>query len=138
MRLSLPWNPGHDGALKANEVLHQTHHLCENPSMGRRADLCKDTDDEARFPCAGGTGILREEVWVDGEGKVVQYNLAFLMPHLSAVDNGRILGFDNAHGIHERHFMGEVSPVEFKSYSAAARSFYREVVALRKSYQEKP
>jgi len=100
--------------------------------VGRRSRLRKDTDDEARFWCAGGTGILREEVWVNEEEEVVLYNLAFLLPHLSSVDNGRILGFDNAHGIHERHFMGEVNPVDFKSYSATANRFYREVEALRK------
>jgi hypothetical protein len=105
--------------------------------MGRRSRLRKDTDDEARFWCAGGTGILREEVRVDEEDEIVLYNLAFLMPHLSAVDNGRILGFDNAHGIHERHFMGNANPVEFKSYSATADRFYREVGDLRKGYEEK-
>jgi hypothetical protein len=106
--------------------------------MGRRTRLRKDTDDEARFRCAGGIGILREEVWVNEKSEVVRYNLAFLMPHLFMADNGRILGFDNAHGIHERHFMGEVQRVDFKSYSATANRFYREVVALRKSYEEKP
>jgi hypothetical protein len=30
---------------------------------------------------------------------------------VSAVDKGRILGFDNAHGVHERHHMGQSSPV---------------------------
>jgi len=80
---------------------------------------------------------LREEVWVDSKGEVIQYNLAFLMPHLTRIDHGRILGYDNAHGVHERHFMGEVSPAEFKIYSATAKKFYREVEALRKGYQEK-
>ena len=105
--------------------------------MGRKTRLRKDTDYEARFRCAGGIGILREEVWVDEGGDVVQYNLAFLIPHLSGVDNGRILGFDNAHGIHERHFMGQVSPREFVGYSATAKSFYREVRLLRDGYEEK-
>ena len=80
---------------------------------------------------------MREEVWVDATGEVAKYNLAFLLPHLFGADNGRILGFDNAHGTHERHFMGQVSAVEFTSYSALAECFYREVDALRKSYEEK-
>ncbi|MGD0520449.1 MAG: hypothetical protein ABSA48_04260 [Terracidiphilus sp.] len=105
--------------------------------MGRKSRLLKDTDDKARFHCAGGVGILREEVWVDAKGEVVQYNLAFLMPHLTSIDHGRVLRYDNAHGIHERHFMGASNRVEFKDYSTTAKSFYREVLALRKSYQEK-
>ena len=105
--------------------------------MARRGGLLKDTDDEARFWCAGGVGILREEVWVDATGEVIQYNLAFLMPHLAGIDNGRVLGYDNAHGVHERHFMGHVSLIEFDGYTALAKGFYRETEALRRSYEEK-
>jgi len=105
--------------------------------MGRNIRLRKDTDDEAVFWCAGGAGILREEVWVNAQEEVVRYNLAFLLPHLTRIDNGRILGYDNAHGIHERHFMGQVKPAEFIGYQATARRFYREVEALRSSYKEK-
>lgn len=105
--------------------------------MGRKSRLRKDTDDEAGFWCAGGMGILREEVWVNAREQVVRYYLAFLLPHLSGVDNGRILGYDKAHGMHERHFMGQVQTVEHNEYSATAERFYREVAALRKSYKEK-
>ena len=31
-----------------------------------------------------------------------------------AKDNGRILGYDNAHGVHERHYQGSVEVVPFK------------------------
>jgi hypothetical protein len=104
--------------------------------VGRRVHLRKDTDDESEFRCAGGIGIVREEVWVNGKGEVVRYNLAFLLPHLYRIDNGRVLGFDNAHGPHERHYMGEVKPVLFTGYGATARRFYREVEALRRSYED--
>jgi hypothetical protein len=59
------------------------------------------------------------------------------MPHLTGIDNGRVLGYDNAHGVHERHFMGCVSLVEFESYPALAKGFYQETEALRRSYEEK-
>ena len=80
--------------------------------------------------------IVREEVWVDENDLVVRYNLAFLIPHLVGGDNGRVLGFDNAHGVHERHEMGDVKPVLFTDYAATARRFYREVRALRRSYED--
>jgi hypothetical protein len=105
--------------------------------MGRKIRLRKDTDDETVFWCAGGVGILREEVWVNEKEEVVRYNLAFLLPHLFAADNGRVLGYDNAHGVHECHFMGQVKPVEFHEYSATAMHFYREAEAIRRSYKEK-
>jgi hypothetical protein len=103
--------------------------------MGRHVRLRKLTDYETAFRCAGGVGILREEVWVDQDGMAVRYNLAFLLPHLSRVDKGRVLGFDNVHGVHERHFMGRAEPFEFKSYASTARRFYREVEAIRRSYE---
>ena len=46
--------------------------------MGRHVRLRKLTDYETAFRCAGGVGILREEVWVDQDGMAVRYNLAFL------------------------------------------------------------
>ncbi len=104
--------------------------------MGRSTELRKDTDYETRFRCAGGIGILREEVWVNRQGDAVRYNLALLLPHISRADNGRVLGFDNAHGIHERHSNGDVREVQYRGYSATAKRFYREVQALRRSYED--
>jgi len=104
--------------------------------MSRRGRLRKDTDYETRFRCAGGIGILREEVWVNEKGDIVRYNLAFLLPHRFSADKGRVLGFDNAHGAHERHYMGEVKPVKFRGYLATAKRFYREAEVLRRSYED--
>ena len=106
--------------------------------MGRQTDLRKVTDYETRFQCAGGFGILREEVWVNEREEVVRYNLAFLLPHRFRRDHGRVLGFDNAHGVHERHWMGEVETVEtahFKGYAAIARRFFRDAEEIRRSYE---
>jgi hypothetical protein len=103
--------------------------------VGKSSRRSKEADYETEFWCACGVGLLREEVWVDDKGVVVRYNLAFLLPHCMGSDNGRILGFDNAHGVHERHFMGEVTLVEFEDYPAMARSFYREAESLRRSYE---
>jgi len=79
---------------------------------------------------------LREEVWVDDLDVVVRYNLAFLLPHCYGTDNGRVLGFDNAHGVHERHFMGKVEPFRFEGYSVTAERFYREAELIRRSYED--
>jgi len=103
--------------------------------MGRKPRPRKVTDYETAFACAGGIGILREEVWMDGDGRVVRYNLAFVVPHLTGVDHGRILGYDNAHGRHERHFLGKVEMVEYKSFPATARRFYQEVRAIGRDYE---
>lgn len=104
--------------------------------MGRRVRLRKEIDYETRFWCAGGIGIFRQEVWFNAKGEVARYNLAFLLPHVFSVDNGRVLGFDNAHGNHEPHYMGEVTLVPFTGYLETMSLFYREAEALRRSYEE--
>jgi hypothetical protein len=101
-----------------------------------RQGLRKETDYETRFRCGGGIGILREEVWVDFEGEVDRYNLALMLPHLFRADHGRVLGYDNAHGVHERHFMGTVTPVRYSNYLATAQRFYREAASIRRKYED--
>jgi hypothetical protein len=100
--------------------------------VARRPQLTKVTDYTTRFRCGNGIATLREEVWVDSSGTVAQYNLALIASHLSGVDNGRILGYDNAHGTHERHFMGRVQSVDFAGYATTAKRFFREAEAWRK------
>ena len=53
--------------------------------------------------------MLRREIWIDGEGRVARYNLAYINHLIYSGDNGRVLGYDSAHGIHHRHFMGKTS-----------------------------
>lgn len=72
---------------------------------------------------------------MNADDKVVRYNFAFIVPHLAFAYNGRVLGFDNAHGVHERHFMGNAQVVELESYPDTANRFYREVEAIRRSYE---
>ena len=59
----------------------------------------KVTDEIAAIGCAAGDGLIREEVWKDSSGRIVRYNLAFINFHLFAEDNGRVLGYDTAHGL---------------------------------------
>jgi hypothetical protein len=72
---------------------------------------------------------LREQIWFK-DGQVTGYSLAYINLKLSSVDNGRVLGYDNSHGYHHRHFMGTVEPVEFTSYTELARRFIDEVHEL--------
>ncbi len=70
--------------------------------------------------------VLKEQIWLE-DGKVVAYSLAYINLKRCHVDNGRVLGFDNSHDYHHRHFMGQVEAVEFISYQALAERFIAEV-----------
>ncbi len=89
-------------------------------------------------PKSGG-GLLSYEVWgmvVEGMTTVTRYNLAYINRSICANDNGRVLGFDNAHGYHHRHFMGQVEAVDFVSYEATAERFQQEWQELMKLLKE--
>lgn len=87
--------------------------------------------EQERFeikPKSGG-GILSYEVWGyinKGKAVVTRYNLAYINHAIYRGDNGRVLGFDNAHDYHHRHYMGEVEEVEFDCYEATLERFQRE------------
>ena len=80
---------------------------------------------------------LREEVWQTRDGNVTKYNLAYINPLVCPVDNGRVLGYDNSHGHHHRHSMGEVEPVEFDDYQSLTARFQEEVRELWRKEDEK-
>lgn len=73
--------------------------------------------------------LLKEEVWFEGD-QLVRYSLAYINPRVCGLDNGRVLGYDNAHGYHHRHFMGKVESIGFESYEALVDRFQGEVHEL--------
>jgi hypothetical protein len=83
-----------------------------------------------------GSGLLGYEVWgVQAQGKTVvtRYNLAYINHAIHQGDNGRVLGFDNAHGLHHRHYMGKVESVEFESFEATQERFQQEWLEIVKT-----
>ena len=92
----------------------------------------KVTDESAVIRCLAGDGVIRVEAWEDGNGNIVRFDLAFINFHLFARDNGRVLGYDTAHGHLHRHFAGAIEPIEPAPYVKIYRRFFREVEELRK------
>jgi hypothetical protein len=102
------------------------------------AKLRKAVDEQLYPPRAKGGGILRREIRVDAHGRVARYNLAYINPLLYSRDNGRVLGYDSAHGWHHRHFKGEVTAVQFESFEDIEARFQEEWISLvRKVNYEK-
>ena len=84
-----------------------------------------------------GNGTLRREIWVDGYGKVIRYNLAHINITEFAGDNGRIVGYDNAHNYHLRHFYGKVQAVNFISFKQTEESFEKDFMEIMKELRSK-
>jgi hypothetical protein len=100
-------------------------------SKNRAGKPVKVTDEIAAIRCIAGDGSIREEVWKDADGRVVRYNLAFINFQLSAEDNGRVLGYDTAHGQTHRHFAGTIEAIEPAPYDVVFERFIAEVRELR-------
>lgn len=79
-----------------------------------------------------GNGQLRREVWVDERGEVTRYNLAYINHAICAVDNGRVVGYDNRHGYHHRHYLGDMHPIDFISFEDIEACFEEDWMALRR------
>ena len=76
--------------------------------------------------------MLRREIWVDRDGRVARYNLVYINAAIHAGDNGRVLGYDSAHGRHHRHYRGKVTTVKFESFGQIEALFQREWSRLMK------
>jgi predicted transcriptional regulator len=70
--------------------------------------------------------MLRREIWVDSQGRVVRYNLAYINPLIHRGDHGRVLGYDSAHGQHHRPYKGRVAVVSGSSFEQIEVRFQKE------------
>ena len=103
----------------------------------RRQPLGEKTVDETMLLKRPRRGArLREEVWQTQEGQVTKYNLAYVNHLVCQMDNGRVLGYDNSHGFHHRHFMGKVETIKFKDYETLTARFRDEVQELWRKEDE--
>jgi predicted GNAT superfamily acetyltransferase len=84
-------------------------------------------------------GVIRLEVWIDSKTKaLIRYNMAYINHHLFARDNGRVVGFDNAHAYpgfashHHYHWFGRVvENKKFVSVDDALQRFQRYLKPIR-------
>lgn len=95
------------------------------------ADI-KRIDETHRISDKRGNGKLRREVWIDEvTGRVTRYNLAYINHNIYANDNGRVVGYENAHDGHHRHYLGVVEPIVFTSFEEVEERFEQDWLALK-------
>jgi Family of unknown function (DUF6516) len=84
--------------------------------------MIKFINYSARLPKKSGNGIIKVWYKVNSKGKL-RYSLAYINFRLCGIDNGRVLGYDNNHGYHHRHYLGKEEPYEFVSYDDTSERF---------------
>ncbi len=98
--------------------------------MGQRKSVryLKVVDESYTIPQKKGGGAIKIEAWQDSSGKVVKYSIAYINLSLCQGDNGRVIGYDNAHDYHHKHYFGEISLVDdFTSYEDLVKQFEQEI-----------
>ncbi|WP_278278542.1 DUF6516 family protein [Acidithiobacillus sp. HP-2] len=58
--------------------------------------------------------------------------LAYISHAICAVDNGRVVGYDNQPGYHHRHYLGDMHPIDFVSFEEVEARFEEDWMALRR------
>lgn len=67
-----------------------------------KASLTLAIDEEHHLSKKQGGGILRLQAWVDNQQHIKRYSLAYINPLIFSGDNGRVLGYDDAHNYHHK------------------------------------
>lgn len=82
-----------------------------------------------------GAGLISEYAEIEiGTGKLWRYSIAYVNPMIFAGDNGRVLGYDNAHGYPHRHFKGEITGEPALSWNQISEKFDREWREIAKQF----
>lgn len=75
-----------------------------------------------------GGGVLKIEAWENEKGEIVKYSMAYINHLIFSGDNGRVIGYDDAHNFHHKHYLGEISEVlDFISYHDLVGRFEKEI-----------
>lgn len=81
-------------------------------------------------------GILKFLVNTDMRGNLINYSLAYINPNICHKDNGRVLGYDNKHGYHHKHFMGIEEKINFTTFEDIQNSFETEWREIHDQHQK--
>jgi len=75
-----------------------------------------------------GGGLLKIEAWENGKREIVKYSMAYINYLMFSGDDGRVIGYDNAHDFNHKHYFGEISEVlDFITYQDLVERFENEV-----------
>jgi len=75
-----------------------------------------------------GGGLLKIEAWENEKGEIVKYSMAYINHLIFSGDNGRVLGYDNTHNFHHKHYFGEISEIlDFTTYQELVERFENEI-----------
>ena len=103
--------------------------------LNKKDDLI--VDEYFYLPKKRGNGLLKRKISKNQKGEVTRYSLTYINHNLHNGDNGRVLGYDNAHGCHHKHYMGEIEKIEFINFEQIEELFQREFEVIYEKSNKK-
>ena len=95
--------------------------------MAKNKKYTKVIDEKFIVPEKMGGGVIKFEAW-EYEEKIVKYSMAYINKTIFSGDNGRVLGYDNSHNFHHKHYFGEIIEIDdFTNYQDLVLRFKQEL-----------
>jgi hypothetical protein len=87
----------------------------------------KVIDEQFIVPHEKGGGIIKFEAW-EFKDIIVKYNMAYINESIFSNDNGRVVGYDNSHNFHHKHYFGQISELDdFTNYQDLVLKFRNDI-----------
>ena len=89
----------------------------------KQKNYIKAVDEQFIVPYDKGGGIIKFEAW-EYESQIVKYNMVYINKSVFPNDNGRVMGYDNSHNFHHKHYFGKITELDdFKNYQEQVQRF---------------
>jgi hypothetical protein len=96
-------------------------------SKSKKKNYIKVIDEKFIVPIDKGGGIIKFEAW-EHENHVVKYNMVYINKNIFPNDNGRVMGYDNSHNFHHKHYFGQITELDdFVNYQELVQRFKNDI-----------
>ena len=91
--------------------------------MAKKKNYIKITNEQFIVPYEKDGGIIKFEAW-EYENQIVKYNMVYINKNVFPNDNGRVIGYDNSHNFHHKHYFGQITELDdFINYQELVQRF---------------
>ena len=95
--------------------------------MSKKKQYSKVIDERFIVPLQNGGGMIKFEAW-EYKDKIVKYNMVYINREIFPNDNGRVMGYDNSHNFHHKHYFGKIYELDdFISYQELVQRFKNDI-----------
>ena len=95
--------------------------------MAKKNNYLKVVNEQYVLPQNLGSGFIKIEAW-ELNKEIVKYSMVYINKSIYPNDNGRVLGYDNAHNFHHKHYFGEIFELDdFINYQDLVTRFQNDI-----------